>query len=188
MHRNLTIIFIIIVLGGLIASVTLSYEIATSAKSPLPCVLLIDDDQDNPDVQAYYASALDELRATHNVWDVAAQGDPSANDLVGYKMVIWFTGYPRNNTFTSANEATVAAYLDAGGCFWLVSEDYLYDRGLTPFGQNRLRIRSYSNDVNRTDLEGTGEPPAPVLVSYNLIPPPGWPGELYTDNVFNSPG
>jgi len=136
-----------------------------------------------PDVRPYYTSALDELGITYDVWDVAAQGDPSADDLVGYQMVIWFTGYSRNDTFTSANEAAVATYLDAQGRFWLVSEDYLYDRGLTSFGQNRLRIDSYTNDVNRTDPEGVIYSPAEGLGPYNLTPPDGWPGELYTDDV-----
>jgi len=55
---------------------------------------------------------------------------------MGYKMVTWFTGYPRSDTFTSANEAAVVTYLDADGRFCLVSEDYLYDGGLTSFGQS----------------------------------------------------
>ena len=135
-----------------------------------------------PDIRPYYTSTLDELGVTYDVWDVATQGDPSANDLAGHKMVIWFTGYPRSDTFTSANEAAVATYLDAGGRFCLVSEDYLYDRGLTPFGQSRLRIGSYTSDVNRTDPVGSG------LGPYNLTAPAGWPGDLYTDIVNSSGG
>jgi len=138
---------------------------------------------DGPDVRVYYTSALDELGVTYEVWNVAIQGDPSANDLIGYRMVIWFTGYPRSDTFTSANEAAVASYLDAQGRFWLVSEDYLYDRGLTSFGQDRLRIAAYTNDVNRTDPEGVEYSLAAGLGPYNLTPPHGWPGELYTDDV-----
>ena len=136
-----------------------------------------------PDVHPYYTSALDELGMAYDVWDVATQGDPSADDLMGYQMVIWFTGYPRNDTFTLANETAVATYLDAQGRFWLVSEDYLHDRGLTSFGQNRLRIGGYTNDVNQTDPEGVAYSPGAGLGPYSLIPPPGWSGELYTDNV-----
>jgi len=138
---------------------------------------------DGPDVRYYYTSALNELGVTYNVWDVASQGDPTAADLMGYQMVIWFTGYPRTDTFTSANEAAVGAYLDSAGRFWLVSEDYLYDRGVTAFGQFRLRINSYTSDVNRTDPYSTGESPSSDLRFYNLTPPNGWPGTLFTDNV-----
>ena len=152
------------------------------------CVLLVDDDQDGPDVRIYYTSALDELDVTYDVWDVAAQGDPSAGDLMGYQMVLWFTGYPRSDTFTSANEAAVAAYLDAEGLFFLSSEDYLYDRGLTPFGQIRLTIDSYTNDVNRTDPVGVLYSLGSGLGPYSLIPPDGWPDDLYTDAVVKRSG
>ena len=174
---------------GLVTAVALGNELTAAASSSLPCVLLVDDDQDNPDVRAYYTSALDALGATYYVWDLATpQGDPSASDLLGYQMVIWFTGYPRNDTLTEANESAVAAYLDAGGRFLLSSGDYLQDRGLTSFGQVRLRISSYSSDVNRTDLGGTGQPPGAWLGPYNLTPPDGWTGHLSTDSVFKGSG
>jgi len=175
--------FISVVLCGLIASAALGRVLTTSASSLQACVLLVDDDQNGPDVRAYYTSTLDELGEAYDVWDVATQGDPSVDDLVDYSMVIWFTGYPRSDTFTLANETAAAAYLDAEGRFFLSSEDYLYDRGVTSFGQTRLRISNYTNDVNGTTLEGTGMPPGDQLGPYNLIPPDGWPGDLYTDDV-----
>jgi|GEM_PF-1074558 len=188
-YRTFTLTLIRAVLCGLIASAALSHVLTTAASSPLPCVLLVDDDQNNPDVRTYYISALDELGVTYDVWDVATQGDPSASDLMGYKMVIWFTGYPRNDTFTSANEAAVATYLDAEGRFCLVSEDYLYDRGLTTFGQSRLRIGSYTDDVNRMDPVGNaGDPVGGGLGPYNLTAPHGWLGDLHTDDVNNGGG
>lgn len=188
-HRTFTMILASAVLCGLIALAALGYVLTTAANSSLPCVLLVDDDQDSPDVRTYYTSALDELRATYDVWDVAGQGSPSASDLMGYRMVIWFTGYPRSDTFTSANEAAVATYLDAKGRFCLVSEDYLYERGLTSFSLIRLRIDSYTSDVNRTDPVGNGgHPVGNGLGPYNLTAPDGWPDGLYTDNVNNSGG
>ena len=127
MVKTLAAALVVAALCGLMTSAALGQ--ATEVN--LACVLLVDDDQDGPDVRIYYTSTLDEMDVTYEVWDVATQGDPSAGDLMGYQMVIWFTGYPRSDTFTSANEAAVATYLDAEGRFWLVSEDYLYDRGLT---------------------------------------------------------
>ena len=185
-NRTYTLIhrtFIRVVLFGLIGLGALSYVLTAAASSPLPCVLLVDDDQDGPEVRIYYTSALDELSATYDVWDVATQGDPSADDILGYDMVVWFTGYPRSDTFTLANETAVATYLDAEGRFFLSSEDYLYDRGVTSFGQTRLRIGSYASDVNGTAIEGTGFPPGGELGPYNLTPPDGWQGDLYTDDV-----
>jgi hypothetical protein len=185
-RKSFALFVISAVVFGLIAS--MDQGLATLASPPSSCVLLVDDDQDNPDVRSYYTSTLHELDIIYDTWDLATQGDPSAGDLMGYQIVIWFTGYPRSDTFTAANEAAVASYLDAEGRFWLVSEDYLYDRGLTPFGQDRLSISSYTNDVNRTDPEGVLYSPGSGLGPYNLTPPDGWPGELYTDNVIKRIG
>ena len=182
--RTFVTAFVVATLWGLMTSAALGQVLGANP----PCVLLVDDDQDGPDVRIYYTSALDELGATYDVWDMATQGDPSANDLMDYKMVIWFTGYPRSDTFTSANEAAVAAYLDAEGLFFLSSEDYLHDRGLTTFGQIRLTIASYTNDVNQTDPVGVLNTPGMGLGPYNLIPPNGWPGDLYTDDVVKRSG
>ena len=174
MSRTFTTAFVIAALCGLMTSAALGQ--APGAH------------QDGPDVRAYYTSTLAKLSITYDIWDIASQGAPSAGDLMDYQMVIWFTGYPRSDTFTSDNEAAVATYLDAGGRFWLVSEDYLYDRGLTAFGQNRLAIASYTNDVNRTDPVGVLYSPGMGLGPYNLIPPSGWPGDLYTDDVVKRSG
>ncbi len=166
--------------GGL-ASDTWQQAISVRA---IPCILLVDDDEDNPDVRAYYTEALDDLGYDYDVWDVAAQGNPTAADLADYRMVFWFTGYPWGQTFTGQNEAAVAAYLDAGGNFFLSSEDYLYDFGLTPFGQNYLGISNYQNDVERTDPVGNaGNPVGDGLGPYSLTPPAGWDGSLWTDNA-----
>ncbi|MBL7183224.1 MAG: 7-cyano-7-deazaguanine synthase [Anaerolineae bacterium] len=74
------------------------------------------------------------------------------------------------------------------GRFFLSSEDYLHDRGLTTFGQIRLTISSYTNDVNRTDPAGVLYSPGSGLGPYNLMPPNGWPGDLYTDDVVKRSG
>jgi hypothetical protein len=182
-RKTLTWMFTVAILCSLIASAAVGHGLTIAASSLQSCVLLVDDDQDGPDVRGYYTSALDELGTAYDVWDLATQGDPSADDLMSYSMVVWFTGYPRSDTLTLANETEVVAYLDAEGRFFLSSEDYLYDRGVTSFGQGRLRIGSYTNDVNRTDIEGTGLPPGGELGPYNLTPPDGWPGQLYTDAV-----
>lgn len=159
------------------------------ALEPLPCILLVDDDQNDPDVRSYYTSTLDDLGAEYSVWDLGTQGSPDAEDLIGYKMVLWFTGKPWSDTFTSANETAVAEYLDSGGNFFLSSEDYLYDAGsVTSFGQNYLKISSYTNDVNRTDPRGiAGDPIGDGLGPYTLTAPSGW-GTIYSDNVYSSVG
>ncbi|HEX9091180.1 MAG TPA: carboxypeptidase regulatory-like domain-containing protein, partial [Anaerolineales bacterium] len=122
--------------------------------NPLPCILVVDDDQDGPDVRSQYTTALDDLGLGYNVWDTGDDGEPAATDLAGYRHLVWFTGYPYSNTFNGTNEAAVSAYMDAGGNFFLSSQDYLYEEGLTSFGQNYLHILSFTSDVNQTTVTG----------------------------------
>ena len=71
---------------------------------PLPCILLVDDDQDGPDVQAFYTAALDNLGFGYNVWDTGAQGNGPARliwpvtrmSLVHRLPVCRFSGSERN--------------------------------------------------------------------------------------------
>jgi hypothetical protein len=121
---------------------------------PSPCVLLVDDDGNNPDVRSYSTQALDALGVDYDIWDVGTQGDPNTANLQNYPKILWYIGYPYNGTFTSANETAMAAYLDAGGNFFLSSQDYLYDMGLTAFGTNYLHIASFTSDVNQTSVTG----------------------------------
>ena len=157
---------------------------------PTPCVLLVDDDQEDPDVRAFYASTLETLGLAYEVWDVAGRGSPASADLRGHAMVLWFTGLPWNRTFGPADEAVVADYLDLGGRFFLSSEDYLYDRGLTSFGQYDLGISSYTDDVKAEDPVGRGgDPIGDGLGPYDLTPPAGWHGTtLWTDAVTGTQG
>lgn len=142
---------------------------------PNACILFVDDDQDDPNIQTYWTLALDAADAEYDVWDVAIDGSPSTLDLAGYTMVLWTTGAPSSGTFTGDNESAVAAYLDGGGRFLLASHEYLYEFGRTAFGQNYLGIQSYTSDVQRSDPVGvTGDPIGNGLGPYSLQMPPGW--------------
>ncbi|NJD60137.1 MAG: M28 family peptidase [Anaerolineae bacterium] len=121
---------------------------------PLPCILLVDDDRDNPNVRTYYTAALDNLGYSYDVWNILTVGNPSADNLFGYRQVVWFTGYPFTNTFNNVNEEAVKEYLDRGGNLFLSSQNYLYVMGVSPFAQNYLHIASFVNDVSQTSVTG----------------------------------
>ncbi len=144
---------------------------------PLPCILLVDDDQNDPDVISYYTAALDGLGAQYDIWDTSIDGDPGIQDIAGYRKLLWELGYPFSNTFTNINETDVAAYLDGGGNFFLSGQDYLYDMGLTSFGTNYLHILNYQNDVSQTSV--TGQNVFSGLGAYTL----GYPFTNYSDVV-----
>jgi hypothetical protein len=149
------------------------------ALEPLPCILLVDDDNDSPDVQSYYTAALDDLGYDYNLFDVGGGGadGPTLAELEGYKMVIWFSGdkYGDSAGPNGTDEENLTAYLDGGGRLFLSSQDYLYDFGLTDFGVEYLGIGSYTSDSGNasTQYGVSGDPVGDGLGPYPLLYPNG---------------
>jgi PKD repeat protein len=150
------------------------------ALEPLPCILLVDDDNNAPDVRPYFTAALDNLGYDYNVFDVGGGGNngPDLAGLAGYSIVLWFSGDKFGSSAgpNGTDETNLAAYLDGGGKLFLSSQDYLYDFGLTTFGQNYLGIGSYTDDTgNATTKYGlTGDPIGDGLGPYPLTYPSGF--------------
>ncbi|MBN1660198.1 MAG: M28 family peptidase [Anaerolineae bacterium] len=148
---------------------------------PLPCILLVDDDNNAPDVRPYYQAALDALGYAYDVFVASGGTGPSAAEMEGYDMVIWFSGDAFSSTNPAAgpnaeDEEALAAYLDGGGRLFLSSQDYLYDMGLTSFGQSYLGIGSYSNDSGHATAKYgvVGDPIGDGLGPYVLTYPSGF--------------
>ena len=145
--------------------------------APLPCVLLVDDDNDSPDVRPYYTTALDNLGVSYDVFNAGSGNGPSLDEMTGYQTIIWFSGDKYGSAGpNSTDEANLAAYLDAGGRLFLSSQDYLYDMGLTAFGQTYLGVGSYTNDTGNAtakygvsgDAIGDGMGPLPLSYPANF--------------------
>jgi len=141
--------------GGDAGSINLSLAGSGSRE-----VLLVDDDDNGPDVRSYFTDALDALGIAYDVWDTSSvDNEPNAETLSQYSEVIWFTGLQWGWGFAgpgAAGEAGLAAYLDGGGCLLVSSQDYYYDRGLTSFMQNYLGVASVEGDVGQTAVTGVG--------------------------------
>jgi subtilisin family serine protease len=144
---------------------------------PLPCILLVDDDNNSPNITPYYTQALDDMGYEYNIFDVGGAGGngPDLAGLQGYRMVLWYSGDKFGSSAgpNAADEANLAAYLDGGGKLFLDSQDYLYDFDLTPFGSNYLGIQSYTNDNgDATSIIGlAGDPIGDGLGPYALSYP-----------------
>ena len=143
-------------------------------------ILLVDDDDNSPDVRSDYTDLLDEAGILYEIHDTNnSNNEPSIEELQGYPLIIWFTGDEWGGFAGpgSAGEAALASYIDYGGYLLLSSQDYLYDNGLTPFGQTYLGIGSFDSDVNQTSV--TGENLFEDLGSVNL----SYPFTDYSDEV-----
>jgi hypothetical protein len=133
--------------------------IATFDLSVPPTVLLVDDDDNFPNVRSFYTAALDAVGVSYAVWDTFnSDSEPNAATLASYETVVWFTGHEFDGFAGPgpAGEASLATWLSGGGCLLLSSQDYHYDRGLTPFMANYLGVASVTNDVGQTVVTGAG--------------------------------
>jgi hypothetical protein len=144
--------------------VTMDSDLSCTATFDLrAALLLVDDDDNNPDVRSSYTAALDSLGVDYDLWDTANSDlEPDATVLAYYGVVLWFSGAEVGGFAGpgSAGEAALASYLDSGGCFLLSSQDYLYDRGgvthdqPTSFMSAYLGLASCQSDVGQATLNG----------------------------------
>jgi len=161
-----------------------AYSFTTRA---IPPVLVVDDDDNSPDVRAAYTTALDALGQPYELWDTANSDlEPTAAELAPYRLVVWFTGDEFGGAAGpgSAGETALASWLDGPGeCLLLSSQDYHYDRDLTPFMQTHLGLASVDDDESQTSVTGAGALFAgigPASLSY--------PGSNFSDVLTRSAG
>lgn len=158
----------------------------------VPPYLVVDDDDNAPDVQSTYTAALDAKGLDYDVWDTNNSDDePTAAEMSSYDMVLWFTG-DEFGGFAGPGadgEAALATYLDNGGCLMISSQDYYYDRGLTGFMGSYLGVGSATSDVSQTTV--TGQVPAypdtysltyPFTNYSDVITPDGSANLLFSGN------
>jgi hypothetical protein len=133
-----------------------TFSFTTQDTLPL---LLVDDDDNGPDVRSTYTDTLDALGQEYDVWDTDDSDDePDATTLSQYANVVWFTGDSFGGTAGpgSAGESALSDFLDGGGCLFITAQDYYYDRGLTTFMANYLGVADAESDVAQSTVTGAG--------------------------------
>ncbi|MBN2006937.1 MAG: Ig-like domain-containing protein, partial [Anaerolineae bacterium] len=120
-------------------------------------VLLVDDDEDSPDVRGYYTTTLDALGVSYAVWDTSG-GEPAAGDLAPYDGVFWFTGGASGSEVgpSGAAEAALSAFLDDGGRLLISSQGYHESRGLTGFMTDKLGVSVVTDTAGYSFICGEG--------------------------------
>jgi serine protease AprX len=139
-------------------------------------ILLVNDTNGNATNPVHYTTALTSLGYSFDVFTVTGSGNgPSAGQMSGYDLVIWFSGAAFGGTTNpiagpnAYDEGQLATYLDGGGRLLLSSQDYYYDRGqsVNSFMSNYLGVATVTNDVqNLASVNGVNDFTA--LGPYNL--------------------
>jgi hypothetical protein len=135
-------------------------EIFSFVTQDFPDILLVDDDDNSPDVRSYYGDVLDDMGVWYDVWDTEnSDNEPPLETLALYEMVIWFTGDEFGGACGpgSSGESALGEWLDNyGGCLLISSQDYHWDRDLTPFMSDYLGVTSIIDDESQTQVTGEG--------------------------------
>ncbi|UCE17627.1 MAG: hypothetical protein JSV84_12180 [Gemmatimonadota bacterium] len=126
-----------------------------------PRVLLVDDDGGDENERPYL-NPLSIKAIPFQMWDVAAEGPPG-DTLMFFDVIVWLTGAERDNTLRAADQASLAAYLDAGGSLFLSGQDIghdLFERGNgIDFFSNYLHATFEADETSEYFLQGiTGDP------------------------------
>ena len=138
---------------------SLSSEVFSFMTRVIPSILLVDDDDNGPDVRSYYTELLTALGHDYDVWDTEnSDNEPDALDLRPYATVIWFTGDEFGGSAGpgAAGETALAAFLADGKNLFISSQDYFYDRGLTTFIDGELGVEIANSDVSQVIATGSG--------------------------------
>jgi uncharacterized repeat protein (TIGR01451 family) len=164
--------------------------------------LLVDNDDNGPDVQGIYKTALDGagLAGQYSVWDLRVDKNLPRNYVKAFKNVVWFTGnsYPGP---VLPYEATLKAFLDNGGRLAMSGHDILDQAaGTTPFVHDYLHISwdgtETQNDKPTTSVTGVAGNPVSngigtIAIDHSVlgagfedrITPNGTATAAFTDNT-----
>jgi uncharacterized repeat protein (TIGR01451 family) len=144
---------------------TVGMQIETRTPAPL---LLVDGDMWIGS-EARYEGALDAAGipfdrhvVTPDPRQITADGPPTADRLVLYPIVVWFTGFhPHKDSHLDVETMQkLADYLQTGGRLFFSSEDHLNFRGATPYRTDRLfhreffGVRAYQQDIGAASIRG----------------------------------
>jgi subtilisin len=154
---------------------------ATFSSEQQVSLLLVDDDDNQPDVLSYYTAALDALNIAYDIWNTEnSDNEPDFSTLGLYQSIIWFTGNSWGE-FTgpgAAGETALSSFLDNDGCIAISSQDYEYNRGITLFMTDYLGVESLINDVGQTSVTGSGP-----FGDLGVLPPLTYPSDNYSDSL-----
>ena len=134
--------------------------------------LLVDNDDNNPNVQPIYAAALTAAGVSFSTWDLGTDKNLPTNYVKAFKNVVWFTGNSYPGPITPY-ETTLTAFLDGGGRLLMSGQDLLDQAaGTTAFVRDYLHVTwdgtEAQNDKATTSVHGVATNP----LTFNIVSVP----------------
>lgn len=165
---------------------TVQSQVSSLTTGHDPAVLLVDDDDNEPDMQAVYLQMLADAGLNDVLmWDTEnSDNEPRVAELGGFDLVVWFTGYSLWPTTgpSARSETALASFLEDGGSFFMCSQDYIIAREVTWFLRKYLGVGDVINDVSAAEVVGSVgglyEGHGPYLLEYPFL---DWSDRLIID-------
>ncbi len=149
---------------------------------PIPSILLVDDDDNYPDVRSSYTDALDALGVNYELFDTTDNDylDPTADFLAPYQTILWFTGADFFDTTgpDPTGQVELATYFmnEPQSCFFLSSQDFLWAQGIDFDYPNAFMVTYLGAGVTLSDEEtltaagaGLFSPLGPYTLDYPFV-------------------
>jgi hypothetical protein len=134
-----------------------------------PAILFVDDDF-GATFETQFESAITGSGHFSLTHEVNIDGNPAASRLALFDVVVWDTGAGQFQTIPTAVANTIQTFLNAGGKFFLSSQGYLNEMGLSAFAQNYLRVSGMSLDVGAPTVTGVAGDPIGDGLSFPCTP------------------
>ena len=116
--------------------------------------LLVDNDDNSPDVQPYYTAALTGAGVPFSTWDLSTDRNLPTNFVKAFKNVVWFTGNSYPGPITPY-EPQLKAFLDGGGRLFMNGQDILDQAaGTTSFVHDYLHISWDGSETQNDKVTG----------------------------------
>ncbi|MDP9281365.1 MAG: hypothetical protein M3P38_04625 [Chloroflexota bacterium] len=156
-------------------TVSASATIITIAVAADVNTLLVDNDDNAPDVQSYYTTALTSAGVKFSVWDLKTDANLPLNYMKAFKTIVWFTG----NSYPGPilpYEAKLKSFLDGGGRLFISGQDLLDQAaGTTAFVHDYLHVTwngtEAQNDQATVSVHGDAASPVTgVAPAIGVVP------------------
>lgn len=133
--------------------------------APDATVLLVDDDDNTPNVVGFFADSMQNLVIPFDVFDTGNSDttEPDAVTMANYDAVVWFTGdnFGGATGPGAASETEIATYLDGGGCMLMSSQDWTFAKAggfgtpaPTTLMTDYFGLETFGQDENHTEATG----------------------------------
>ena len=155
-----------------------------------PEMLVVDDDYEfipNPetfdfDVEGYYTSSLDSLKAIYDYWAIEHDGTPDSSHLKTFQTVIWFTGHA-SPALTNQDQEHLTAFLESGGNLFITGQDIASDLGSSSFLSDYLHAQ-FRNEREPGIIYGVpGDPVSGDFVFFSTVGDPGAHNQISPDVI-----